>query len=45
VQPYPAEARAARLFCVGPAGDMEGGTPSHYSGMPAFLKPANIPSL
>ncbi|MEA2868526.1 MAG: hypothetical protein QOE39_3241 [Bradyrhizobium sp.] len=22
---------------------MEGGTPSHYSGMPAFLKPANIP--
>jgi hypothetical protein len=28
-----------------PAGDMEGGTPSHYSGMPAFLKPANIPLL
>ena len=28
-----------------PAGDMEDGTLSHYSGMAAFLKPANIPSL
>jgi hypothetical protein len=28
-----------------PAGDMEGGTPSHYSNMPALSQASDIPSL